>query len=479
MSSLSDLRETVVKSTIQDITGRYDMGNFKTLVASLRLLDKMSNGTINNPIAEVSMARKRGEDVSKILTPGDMYRKQFGECFTPKELISDMLDKLPAEVWTHKDYKWLDNSVGGGNFLVEVMARLMVSLAGQIPNEAERKKHIIEKMLYFVDLQAKNVFFTMQRLGDGTDYEFNYYVGDSLEFDYWGWLEFDVVVGNPPYRGGLDLKFLDLFITKLKVKHILLVHPSTYLIDLKGNGRYIKIKKMLDGKLKSATLFNGNTVFDVGLFVPCVIINYDRDYNGMCAVEYFDQKFDADVWNITKFGKDWFDIVKPIKNKMEQVCDGGNDVWNHRMGDSSRVEERGKYYCQFANVRGHVNISSDKKNMNEIVKDDFYTVSLKDSEENKGIRNSTARKDNFIVYEFRSEIERDNFIDYSKTYFARFCLSLQKNSGVNGYGEMSLIPWLDFTQEWNDEKLFKHFNIDQKTQDYIYNFLPDYYNIKE
>jgi hypothetical protein len=472
MSSLSDLSATVVKSTVQDITGRYDMGNFKTLVASLRLLDKMSNGTINNPIAEVSMARKRGEDVSKILTPGDMYRKQFGECFTPKELISDMLDKLPRDVWTHKDYKWLDNSVGGGNFLVQVMTRLMVSLTEQIPNEAERKKYIIEKMLYFVDMQAKNVFFTMQRLGGESDYDFNYHVGDSLEFDYWGWLKFDVVVGNPPFNDGIDLKFLSIMIEKLNPKHIVIVHPSTYILDMKENSRFGKVKKMLGGKLKSVKLFNGNPVFNISLAVPCAIINYDNTYNGKCAVEYFDQKFESDVWNITKFGAEWETIVKPFKTIIDIVCINQNSIWDMKVLDDCRSEKKGKHYCQIANVRGH-----ESKTKERMVVDDFYTTVLKDTNECKGIRNTTARKDNYIVYEFNTAMERDNFIEYNKTYFFRFCLSILKNAGVNGYGNMSLIPWLDFTQSWDDAKLFKHFNVDKKTQEYIYNFLPDYYNL--
>ena len=45
-------------------------------------------------------------------------------------------------------------------------------------------------------------------------------------------------------------------------------------------------------------------------------------------------------------------------------------------------------------------------------------------------------------------------------------------------GEMEIIPWMDFTQSWDDEKLFKYFDIDQKTQNYIREFLPDYYGLR-
>ena len=146
---------------------------------------------------------------------------------------------------------------------------------------------------------------------------------------------------------------------------------------------------------------------------------------------------------------------------------GGNDIWSHRLDDSEREEKKGKSYCQFAAIIGNHSKGSS------LTKDDFYTMTLKDSDGNKGIRNKNVRKDDYIVYEFDTDMERDNFLNYCKTFFARFCLSIFKNSQNNHYGEMSLIPWLDFTQSWDDAKLFKHFNIDKKTQEYIYNFLPD------
>ena len=118
---------------------------------------------------------------------------------------------------------------------------------------------------------------------------------------------------------------------------------------------------------------------------------------------------------------------------------------------------------------------SDK---NEIVKDDFYTMVMKDSNSNKGIRGNINKPGNIIpTFEFQTSVELDNFIKFAQTYFARFCFSLLKLSGNCSVGQMRLIPWLDFTQEWDDEKLFKHFKINKKTQKYIYEFLPDYYEL--
>lgn len=483
--TFSEMHGEVVGSTFSEIMSRYGFKNKNQLVDTLRLLDKISNGVINNPISEVSQARKNGEDVSKILTPGDEYRKKFGECFTPVSIIDEMLDKLPKKVWSNPNLKWLDNSVGGGNFMVEVKNRLMEGLKRKIVDEAEREKHIIENMLFFVDIQAKNIYFTMQRLGGMEDYSYNCYVGSALDndFDYWGCESFDIVVGNPPYNGGIDLKFLKQFIQDLNVKHIVLIHPSTYLIDRKRSKKYETVKELLDGKLKSVTLFNGNPVFGIGLFVPCVIIDYDRDYNGECVVNYFGEEFTSDVWNITKFGKAWENIVKQFMAKMERECYSGNNVWDKRISQEQKVSKN-KHYCQFAAIIGHtiqMVSNNSRKGSNKMVKDDFYTMVMKDSDNNKGIRKDNRKISNgntpMPTYEFSTEKERDNFITFSKTYFARFCLALTKNNQIIVRGEMSLIPWLDFTQEWTDEKLFKHFKIDKKTQEYIYSFLPDYYGL--
>lgn len=45
------------------------------------------------------------------------------ECFTPSELVSEMLDKLPEEVWTDPTKTFLDPSGGSGNFIIEILKR--------------------------------------------------------------------------------------------------------------------------------------------------------------------------------------------------------------------------------------------------------------------------------------------------------------------------------------------------------------------
>lgn len=92
-------------------------------------------------------------------------KKQFGEVFTPLELVNEILDQLPPEVWTDPTKTWLDNSCGDGAFLVPVKQRLMETLATWEPNAKLREAHILDKMIYGVELQTDNWIKCRTRLG--------------------------------------------------------------------------------------------------------------------------------------------------------------------------------------------------------------------------------------------------------------------------------------------------------------------------
>ncbi|MFO0089665.1 MAG: N-6 DNA methylase [bacterium] len=91
------------------------------------------------------------------LKPKQTEKKQFGEVFTPPSLVEEMLDKLPIEVWSNPKLKWFDPACGMGNFLIAVYLRLMDGLKVCIPDESERKKHILERQLYMSEINPKNV----------------------------------------------------------------------------------------------------------------------------------------------------------------------------------------------------------------------------------------------------------------------------------------------------------------------------------
>ena len=131
-------------------------------------------------------------------------KDKFGEVFTPPALINEMLDKLPIEVWSNPDLKWLDPANGIGNFPMIVYERLMTSLEREFPDKTERSKHIITKMLYMAEINPKNVKISKKIFGDDA----NIFCGDFLTMDFrkTGVEKFDIIIGNPPFQIAQDGK---------------------------------------------------------------------------------------------------------------------------------------------------------------------------------------------------------------------------------------------------------------------------------
>lgn len=168
---------------------------------------------------------------------------KYGEVFTPFELVNKMLDKLPKDVWSNPNLKWLDPANGIGNFLITVINRLMDGLKDfEIDNE-KRYKHIVENMIYACELQEKNMIVWLHTIDPEGKYNTNFYIGSFLgkEFNI-GIDKFDIVVGNPPYnndqkaegkRGGgstlwnkFVIKVLNFFLKENG--YLVFVHPTIW-----------------------------------------------------------------------------------------------------------------------------------------------------------------------------------------------------------------------------------------------------------
>ena len=75
------------------------------------------------------------ELINDCLKPKEVEKKENGEVFTPMDLVNEMLDKLPKEIWKNKNLKWLDPASGMGNFPIAVYLRLMIGLKDIIQDD--------------------------------------------------------------------------------------------------------------------------------------------------------------------------------------------------------------------------------------------------------------------------------------------------------------------------------------------------------
>ena len=171
-----------------------------------------------------------------------------GEVFTPHSLIKEMLDQFPKSVWKNKDLKWLDPAAGYGQFMFEVVRRLMDGLKDEIKQPKQRLKHILSKQIYQVEFNPISAT-VIRGIFKFDGVSSNVFTGSFVPGDYKQVFEkfedgtntFDCIIGNPPYQdkktgtaqGGHDL-YID-FVSQLfnrniinKGGYIAYVHPQKW-----------------------------------------------------------------------------------------------------------------------------------------------------------------------------------------------------------------------------------------------------------
>ena len=85
------------------------------------------------------------------------------EVFTPPEVVNQMLDMLPQELFASPDTTFLDPACKTGVFLREIAKRLIKGLEYQIPDLQERLDHIFHKQLYGIAITDLTASATQSR----------------------------------------------------------------------------------------------------------------------------------------------------------------------------------------------------------------------------------------------------------------------------------------------------------------------------
>jgi len=120
--------------------------------------------------------------------------KSTGEVFTPTQLVQEILDKIPQELFTDPTKTYLDPSCGDGQFLGEVLIR-------KIENGIDFERAL--STIYGVDIMQDNVDLCRERLLCGQKHlrpivERNIVCADALKYQY----RFD---NKDPYKTANDL----------------------------------------------------------------------------------------------------------------------------------------------------------------------------------------------------------------------------------------------------------------------------------
>lgn len=283
---------------------------------------------------------------------GDREQKEHGEVFSPYFVISEMLSLIPETDWSNPNLKFLDSCAGAGNFPAVIIEKLMDGLSEIFPDQEERYRHIVENMIYMVELQAKNAFLILAALDPQDTYELNIFHGSFLsdEFDQhakevWGVDSWSYVIQNPPYQelieGNNRMKPLyHTFVEKaLNISNKLIsIHPSRWMTGGMGLDKFRKMMfdrtdiKLIKHWDNSQEVFGKMVEIKGGVQYLLIDQSYSGpvSYNGIeCELGKYDifvePKFHAIIEKVNASGASIKDICKS-KSFWMNTNDGSLDL---------------------------------------------------------------------------------------------------------------------------------------------------------
>jgi len=486
------------------------------------------------------------------------------EVFTPPNLANQMLDSLTeawaannngANIWADGNVKFLDPCTKSGVFLREITSRLTKGLEQQIPNLKKRVDHILTKQVFGIGitqitslLARRSVYcskeangehsiaksFTnadgniwFQRINHSWDGEKCRHCGAGKSiFDrpkgmethayafihtteltktiteiFGSNMQFDVIIGNPPYQlasdgGTRDIPIYNKFVEqakKLEPRYLVMVIPSRWMAAGLGLSDFRKsmlednhIRKLMDFE-RMDLVFPG-VDFEGGV---CYFLR-DRDNPGSCEVtsvksegtttptvrelnEYDIFVRDADGLGILK------KVLKHNAQSITQIMSADKEFgWTSNF-TGFREKRKSEdialhYYKSGKRLTGGISRNDITKSPHLI---DTWKVMISKAYGERGARPAMVLARSFIAespsvctqtylfFHVSSKKKAESIQSYMNTRFFRFLVSLRKITQDATRATYSWVPQQDWDQTWTDEALYKKYALSKSDIDHI------------
>lgn len=488
------------------------------------------------------------------------------EISTPPKVANAVLDLLPPEVWHNPNFRWLDPGCKSGVFPREITKRLMTGLSESIPDEGSRLEHILKNMIYAVaitevtSLMSRRTLYCSKEANsehsvvhfdnpsghiwhERVEHEFDLkgrckecrgtkdqlekkgrdnnaygfvHEGGRAKIEMEFGMNFDVIVGNPPYQMDADVEgqnitpLYDAFVEQaiaLNPRYVSMVIPSRWL----AGGKWLdgfREKMLGDDRLRILVDFpNAEEVFPgVGKSIKGGVqyFLWDRDNPGLCSTT---TRRGENVFGPVDRVLNQFDIfvresralpiLEKVLNKKENSFSGlvsmrdpfgpalSSNFTGYRKGDHKEPSDL-KLYMNIGSKRVEKYVSHEliTKNL-ALVKKWKIFVPKAGSDGGQKIPDSVLgasivagpRTVCTLTYlaigPFDSKQECESANSYLKTRFARFLISLRKISQDSTQKTYLWVPEQTWDRTWTDAELYKKYGVTKEEQAYIESMIKE------
>jgi len=487
------------------------------------------------------------------------------EVFTPPEFANRMLDTLAeawaadnggANLWADCSVRFLDPFTKSGVFLREITSRLTKGLTDEIPDLEERVNHVLTKQVYgiaitnltsllarrsvycskyangehsiakgFADNDGNIWFKRTEHTWGNTKCEFcgapraildrdveleNYAyafihtdnIKDRLAEIFGGNMQFDVIIGNPPYQmkggagGTSDSSIYHLFVEQAKrlaPKYLSMVVPSRWLAGGRGLDGFRremlssnKLFRLVDFPVSREVFPNVEVKGGICYFLwsgshdgPCDVtaVRGDEQTTSSRQLDEFDV-FVRDPIAVGILRKVLKAGGKPITDILTADTPFGIATNFDGFHDKKKSGDVSLYYVRSGmRAIGFVPRSSITKN---VILIDKWKVLVPEAGSDGGqkIPDSVLGKpwlsaspsvstQSFLAFWVASESEARSLESYYCTKFFRHLVSLRKLTQHALRSTYSWIPIQKWGRQWTDKALYKKYGLTKEEIDYV------------